>query len=478
MRRSLLALVVISSLVLAAVPSLASSRPRYGGTVRVLLRHKITSLDPLQESDDPASRDRVASLIYETLTAIDAQGRTRPRLATSWQADSARRVWQFNLRAANFHDGSPVTAATVAASLKSANPEWKFFVSGKLSVTIETPSPVPHLPELLALARFSIIKRSGALMGSGPYTLTDWQPGERALLTAYDDYWGGRSFPDNIDFRMGLSLREHLMERNLGSDHAVELGVDQARGLEQSLANQTLLVSRPADLVVLLFLQPNADATTRPARKQIDPRIREALADSINRTAISNVLLQKKGAPAGGLLPQWMTGYEFLFPGKQDMDRARKLRTDAGTVTPITLAYDASDPVMKTVAERIAVDARESSIPVQPLGDLRINTKSGRAALNADAVLLRLPLRSLDPAASLFSLADDLALSSDTVSAIQRSARPEELAEVERKTLADYRIIPVVHLSQVVWTNGNVHNWQQLPNGDWDLDRLWVEGTK
>src|ERR1700682_3858495 len=151
MRRSLLALVVISSLVFATAPSPASSRPRYGGTVRVLLRHKITSLDPLQESDDPATRDRVASLIYETLTAIDAQGRTQTKLATSWQADSARRVWQFNLRTANFHDGTPLTAAVVAASLRSANPEWRVVATGKQSVTVETPAPVPHLPELLAL---------------------------------------------------------------------------------------------------------------------------------------------------------------------------------------------------------------------------------------------------------------------------------------------------------------------------------------
>src|SRR5260370_33253757 len=92
-----------------AAPSPAGSRPRYGGTVRVLLRHKITSLDPLQEGDDPATRDRVAALIYETLTTIDAQGRTRPRLATSWQVDGARRVWPFNLRPANLRDGSSLT---------------------------------------------------------------------------------------------------------------------------------------------------------------------------------------------------------------------------------------------------------------------------------------------------------------------------------------------------------------------------------
>ncbi len=392
--------------------------------------------------------------------------------------DSARRVWQFNLRTANFHDGTPLTAAAVAASLRSANPEWRVIAASKQSVTVETPAPVPHLPELLALVRFSIIKRSGALIGTGPFTVTDWQPGERALLTAYDDYWGGRSFPDSIEFRMGLSLREHLMERNLGLDHAVELGVDQVRALEPAPASQPLLVSRPADLVVLLFLQSTADAAARPAHKPIDPRIREALADSINRTAISNVLLQKKGSPASGLLPQWLTGYEFLFPTRQDMDRARKLRTDAGAVAPITLAYDASDPIMRTIAERIAVDAREATISVQPLGDLHVNSKSGRTALNADAVLLRLPLRSLDPTAALASLAEDLALPGETISAILRSGRPDELAEEERKTLSGYRVVPVVHLSQVVWTNSNVHNWRQLPNGDWALDQLWVEGTK
>lgn len=473
MRRSLLALVVASSLLLATAASPASSRPRYGGTVRVLLRHKITSLDPLQESDDPATRDRVAALIYETLTAIDGQGRTQPKLATSWQSDSAHRVWQFNLRAANFHDGTPLTATVVASSLKSADPEWRVIANSKQSVTVETPGPVPHLPELLALARFSIMKRNGALIGTGPFTLTDWQPGDRALLTAFDGYWGGRSFPDSIEFRMGLSLREHLMERNLGLDHAVELGVDQVRALEPAPASQPVLVSRPADIVVLFFLQ-----STVPSHKPIDPRIREALADSINRSAISNVLLQKKGTPAGGLLPQWLTGYEFLFPARQDMDRARKLRTDAGAVTPIVLAYDAFDPVMKTIAERIAVDAREATISVQPLGDLHVNSKSGRAALNADAVLLRIPLRSLDPTAALASMADDLTLPAETISAILRSGRPDELAEEERRALSGYRVVPVVHLSQVVWTNNNVHNWQQLPNGDWNLDQLWIEGTK
>src|SRR5260370_3203478 len=106
MKRSLLPLVAISSLLLGAVAAHASSRPRYGGTVRVLLRHKVTSLDPLQESADTADRDRIGNLLFECLTEIDDQGRTLPRLATSWQVDTSPRVWAFNPRLGKFQRGS------------------------------------------------------------------------------------------------------------------------------------------------------------------------------------------------------------------------------------------------------------------------------------------------------------------------------------------------------------------------------------
>ncbi|HXB20013.1 MAG TPA: ABC transporter substrate-binding protein [Candidatus Solibacter sp.] len=467
---------LFAALMMGAVAS-ASSRPRYGGTVRVLLQHKVTSLGPMDESEYPVDQERLSSLIFETLTQIDAHGHARPYLASSWQADSAGRVWQFQLRAANFHSGSPVTATTVAASIKASSPDWKISTGGRQTVVIETPVPSAHLPELLALLRFAIVKKvaDGSLEGTGPYRLSEWRPGERALFTANDDYWGGRPYADAIDIHMGLSLREHLLERHLGPDHAAEPGIDQVRTLEQS--NQNLLLSRPADLLALVFLQGKQPAATS-GRKQVDPHIREAISLAISRSAISNVLLQRKSTPARGLLPQWLTGYEFLMPAETSVENARKLRAEANSTAPVTLAYDFSDPVAKMVAERIAVDAREAGILVQLFGDARTNTVSGRKTLSADAVLLRLPLESLDPTAALAGLAESLELSPETSVTILGANRPEDLLEVERKALEDHRIIPVVHLPQVLWLNNNVHNWQQLPNGGWKLDQLWVEGTR
>src|SRR5215472_15662492 len=361
---------MIAAILLLVAMANPSTRPHYGSTARILLQHKINSLDPLLESDYPGDRDKLTQLVFETLTEIDAQGHLRPALASSWQQEAGQRIWQFQLRLASFQDGTAVTSVTVAASLRSASPDWKINILNRQAFTIETPVPSPHLPELLSLLRFAIIKRlpDTTLIGTGPYKVTQWQPGERALFAANDDYWGGHPYPDAIEVQMAASLREHLLERNLGRDHAAELGIDQLRTLEQT--TQNLAVSRPAELLVILFLPDRGN------RKAVDPRIRDAIAHALNRPAISNILLQKKATSATALLPQWLTGYEFLFADKMNPEQAHKLRTEAGTVAPVTLAYDFSDRFSKMVAKRIAVDAHEAGIVVQTFGDTHVKTKS------------------------------------------------------------------------------------------------------
>jgi len=483
MKRLLLRLSAISSVLLLAAGAYGSARPRYGGTARVLLHDKVMSIDPLSEEDHPAARDRLAALTFETLTAIDAQGRLRPNLAASWHADQSKRVWQFHLRLANFHDGTVLTAADVAASLARSNPGWKYAAPDRQTVTIEAPSPVQHMAEMVAVPKYAVVKRqaeangTGVLVGTGPYKLSQWQAGERAQFTANDDYWGGRAFADAIEFQMGASLREQLVDRQLGQYGAAEIGIDQLRALEQT--NQNVATSRPADLLTIAFLQ--SDSPSRAGRKPVDARVREALGLAINRAAINNALLQRRGTPASGLLPQWLTGYEFMFPGNTDLARARDLRADAAAfvvITPIMLAYDAADPLSKLVAERIAVDVREAGIVVTPYAEAHVNSRAARSQINADAVLLRLPLRSVEPSIALTALTDDLGFFAETAPAILGATRPEDLFEAERKLLENHRIVPVAHLPQAVWLNSNVHNWQQLATGAWQLDQLWVEGAR
>lgn len=474
-----LRLVATSCCLVMAAGARASTRPRYGGTVRILLHDRVNTIDPAAEDDHPAARDRLAGLLFETLSVLDDQGRLLPGLASSWSPDSGKRIWQFRVRLAKFSDGSQVTAADVAGSLGRAGLPWKCTPSDRQTVTIEAASSVPHMPEILALEKFAIVKRlpDGTLLGTGPYKLSEWHPGERALMMVNEDHWAGRAFPDTIEVQMGASLRDRLLERQLGPYAGAELTLDQLRSLEGS--NQDILVSHPADLLVILFLQ--RDAAARGGRKAVDPRVREALANSLDRSTISNALLQRKSTPASGLLPQWLTGYEFLFPTLSDRARARKLATDASFGAPgpsLALAYDFSDPVAKLAADRIVVDAGQVGITVRAYGDAHVNTRSGQSSLTADAVLLRFPLSSLEPSVALSTLAADLGLDAEYGSALFSAGRPEEMYEIERKMLENFRVIPVAHVSQALWLNGNAHNWQQFPTGTWDLNQLWVEGAR
>ena len=70
MKRLLLQLFAISSLVLLATGAYGGSRPRYGGTVRILLHDRVLSIDPLSDEDHPAARDRMAALAFENLTEV------------------------------------------------------------------------------------------------------------------------------------------------------------------------------------------------------------------------------------------------------------------------------------------------------------------------------------------------------------------------------------------------------------------------
>lgn len=483
MKRLLLQLFAISSLVLLTAGAYGGSRPRYGGTVRILLHDRVLSIDPLGDEDRPAARDRMAALAFENLTQVDAQGHLRPGLALTWHADQAKRAWQFRLRLANFHDGTVLTAADVATSLAKSNPAWKYSAVDRQTVSIETPFPVQQMPELLALPRYAIVKRQAdsgngtILIGTGSYKLNQWQAGEHAQFTANEDYWGGRPFADAIEFQMGSSLRDQLMDRQLGSFAATELSVDQIRNVEQN--NQTVILSRPADLLALVFLQPETGG--RSGKKPVDARVRQALGLAINRAAISNVIFQRKATPASGLLPQWLTGYEFMLSGAQDLNRAKELRADAAAfvvISPIALAYDFADPLARLAAERIAVDAREAGIVVQPYADPHLYSKAARGSMNADAVLLRVPLQSLDPSVTLAARMDDLGLSPESGPAIFGASRPEDLLEIERKLLEINRVLPVAHVPQVLWLNSAAHNWQQEMNGAWNLDQLWMEGAR
>jgi peptide/nickel transport system substrate-binding protein len=456
MRPSGLFLLAAVSIALAGAAP-ASTRPQYGGTLHISIREAPTSLDPadLGQPEIFASPS-LSRLIFDTLVTLDARGQTQPALAMAWQADPGNQRWQFSIRrGVSFNDGTALSSATVAASLRATNPNWKVFAAGD-TVVVECDAPTSDLPAILALPRYGIARRGGGrLDGSGPFTINHWDPGKKLRLTARDDYWGGRTFVDAIEIEMGKSFREQMIALDLGRVDVVEVAPDQVRHAVSE--GRRIQSSAPAEWMALVF--------SRDIQSAEEGKLRQALALSIDRAAINDVLLQGGGEPAGTVLPNWLTGYAFLFPTAVDLKRAREIRGEAGGGSGWTLASDPSDPLARVIAGRIVLNARDAGLA---LLEPSTNSKA------ADIQLVRMPLPSLDARVALSELAASVGLPSPKFAGDAASS----LFAAESALLQSERVIPLVHLRTATALGMNVMGWQEDSDGGWRLPNVWLEAGK
>jgi MarR-like DNA-binding transcriptional regulator SgrR of sgrS sRNA len=464
MRRSLSLLLAAASVLLPA-PLGGAMRPHYGGTLRVVWRARLGALDVRQWPADPAeaaAMERAVTLVFDRLVRLDENGAPEPELALSWSHDRRARHWIFHLRpGVEFSDGTPLTAEIVAGALQFPGLERSITVTAG-AIVIQSPKPMHDLLAELASPRHSIFRLSadGSLIGTGPFRVTAWQPRSRAVFTANERDWRGRAFLDGIEIQMGMPLREQRVALELGSVDLAEIKVADARS--QGQFSGRIWTSTPVELMAIVFL------AGRPAAA--DASVREALARALDRETMRTVLLQKQGESAGGLLPEWLTGYAFLLaPG----NAVRTRKGGAGlspTPHPLVLTYDEGDALAQAVAERVSVDAREASIAVQVSA-----RPAGGADSASDARLIRLRIRSAEPRRALSEAAAALGLELPPLPAAPSA---EEMYRVERALVESYQVIPLFHLPELAGLSARVKNWQPTPAGEWRLDALWLEPAK
>jgi peptide/nickel transport system substrate-binding protein len=424
MRRTLSRSIAAASAIILAGSLDAARRPRYGGVLRVEVSAAVQTLDPADWPADPAEaalKARLAGLVFETLVRLDEKGRPQPCLATSWSHDAAGRRWIFTPRAnVMLHNGA------------TWRPE-----EGALAVPDDR--PIERILSDLARPRNAVVVRlpDGALAGTGPFSVARWEAGKSVTLAAHGAYWGGRPYLDSIEVRMGRTdRRQQALDFEAGSADAIEAAVTDVRRLRQR--NVNVAVSPSLEIVALVFDGPRAVA----------PQAQQALALSIDRTAIHTVLLQRQGEISAALLPQWLSGYSFVFPQARDLVRARQLASGA---PPLSLAYDRSDALARAIAERIAVNAMEAGIAVRVV------------AGTGDARIVRLRLASADAETALDDLAAQLK--------IQTPPSATGLYNTERAMLGGGRVNPLFHLPAAWQLSSKVHGW----NGDGRWEDVWLE---
>jgi ABC-type transport system substrate-binding protein len=322
------------------------------------------------------------------------------------------------------------------------------------SVIIERNVPDSDLPAWLARPRNAITKRSegGALIGTGPFHIADWQPGKKLAVAANESYWGGRPFLDGVEIELGKTSRDQLLGLDLGKVDIAEVVAEQSH--RPSTEGRRVMTSAPVELMALVF--------ARDRQSPEEGKLREALALSIDRSSIRSVVLQGAGEPSGGILPNWISGYAFVFGNAQNLERARELRSEVPRVPAQTLGYDAADPLARVIAERIALNARDAGITLQTT-----------TSATSDLRLVRLPLASLNPRVALLAVAASAGLPFPKFSG--NSA--EEVYQAESAMVRAQRIIPLFQLPVSYALSPAVKDWNQDRDGSEHLENVWM-GSK
>ena len=236
----------------------------------------------------------------EGLVKIGEDGRPTSWLARSWEFAPNGRTLKLHLRPdVTFHDGSPVTAPSVAKILDRLLPSFmgpafadveQITAPGKTELDIALRQSSPFVLEALELQFRS---PTAASAGTGPFEPVG--PASPSELRANDHYYLGRPVIDRIAVNTyptaraawAEMLRDHL-------DMLYDVGPDALDSLERS--NQILVFNYVRHYQYALIFN-----TQKAALRS--PKVRRALSEAIDRDALVRQALNGHGVPSSG--PIW-----------------------------------------------------------------------------------------------------------------------------------------------------------------------------
>ena len=317
----------------------------------------IPILDP--HITDSVEAGMVFRQIYDTLVYRDSETHEfLPGLANAWEVSADGLVYTFHLRQdVRFHDGTRFDAAAVARnidrifdaeinSLKARallGPLSRYEILDDFTLRIILFEPYAPLLDGLAqpflgmaspqaLDAYDRLRYQFHQVGTGPFVLDSYLPGDRIALRRSADYAGAPIYAPR-DGQEAQRIELVVLAQGSESEQALLAGtvdiIDSippaaAQNLSGSSSIQLLLTDIPGQTVQLLL------NTARPPLS--DPTLRQALLLATNRIAIIDTVFFNYSAVAWAPLSQ-RTGFshrgyvnEFAF----DIGAAQALLAQAG----------------------------------------------------------------------------------------------------------------------------------------------------
>jgi len=427
---------------------------------------QLTIVQPAEATTmDPGRSTQVLTVnyfynLYDSLTRWDAGLQLQPGLATSWKAVNDI-TWEFTLRpGVKFHDGSPLTAEDVRATIERNLVPGKTVVTAGFTtiesvqaasptlVRVVTRKPDPLLPVRMAQmgsqilpARLTTDEGAKELarrpIGSGAYRFVEWVKDERLVMEANRDWWGWEGRPPSVDRVRWKAIPDdfpRLVALEKGdADIVTSVPPDRIRSVAEG--RNTRVVSVPSTRTV----EFNINSTQPPLS---DKRVRQALHYALDVPAIIRSLFAGLGRPLVGGLADTDFGYNpALKPYPYDPARARALLAEAGSPGGIDVTLHAGmgtmvndKQLLEVIADMWAKVGIRARVAMMEMG-ARQRMVNERALPPGGLLLINVQSTLLDADGSLWRILHPTGLGGRYWAGSQPGHRFHEVMEQARYTL-------------------------------------------
>jgi ABC-type transport system substrate-binding protein len=487
----------------------SAGSPRYGGTMTVAYQSDPKTFDPAVCYDATCWNnmrmlyDRLYDYTGDTMTIAPQAAAGDPQIS----ADGL--TYTVKLRSGmTFSDGKPVTAKDFVYSFdRIFDPATKSPVQGfwtgvdggakgitavdDSTLQIKLKAPNSAFKYVLAMPHASVIEDGSASkpIGSGPFTMDHFTPGQEIVLNRNTKYWDSpRPYVDKVVEKLGVDPHVQLLSLEKGSIDLMGDPIPAADYLSVSsdaaLKPQIKTIVKPSTYYV----------TMNTKMKPFDnPKVREAVSYAFDRSFLLK-LVAGQGQVANEYLPPGITGYTSeKLVHDQDIAKAKQLLADAGYPNGFsTTMYSWNTSPWTALLPQLQQDLGKIGIkvdakPVQQSAFFDIAGTPGKAPMTLTFWVADYPDAS-DFYQALLSCAaaipggqnypfycnknvDDLV--NKALAAKDAASATDIYTQATKAMLADNPVVPLYYGSKTEVFGKTVGGYHSQPIWGWDMTNYW-----
>jgi peptide/nickel transport system substrate-binding protein len=400
----------------------SASKPVRGGTLRLGFDLNFQNcIDPGQ-AYGLEQRDLDRNLVDSLTDQNASTGAIVPWLATSWKVNKTATQFTFQLRkGVTFNDGEKFNAAAVKTAydnifnLGALSPLAATYLAGYSGTTVLGPYEVqvkfkqPNSQFLQATATtvlgilspnsytYTPAQRclGNKFWGSGPFALQSFTPGVSAVLVRRAGY----SWPSSIETNKGPAYLDGITASWIPQASVLVGSLDSGQldlawpQVAVTSANQQLITGAGGSIFSHSYpgttdlLLPNVSG----GRVLSDPKVRQALQESINRAQIASTAFWSGYPVVDGVLENTTPGYvnessllkynakaaETLLTSDGWIPGSGGIRTKNGQPLVLTYAFTSPSPITDLLQAQLAsvgIQLKETQVTFAQFSQLEQNT--------------------------------------------------------------------------------------------------------